>query len=71
MERDDEKRKKTYMVCGVVLLIAALGFFKYTGFVEKTINEVTEGRVQVTRMCHLYASPLTQRRKRKWNRISD
>lgn len=50
MERNDEKRKKAYLVCGVVLLIAALGFFKYTGFVERTINDITGAGLPVLKI---------------------
>lgn len=40
MERKHPRRKKAYLAAGVAALIAVLGIFKYTGFVEKTINDV-------------------------------
>ena len=50
IERESEKRKKAYMTAGIVFLLAALGFFKYTGFVENTINDITGAGLPVLKI---------------------
>ena len=40
-EAKSDGGKRTALVCGVVINLAMLGLFKYTGFVAETINAVT------------------------------
>ena len=37
--KDDKKGKKPVMVIGIVLLLAILGYFKYTGFLLETVKD--------------------------------
>lgn len=45
MAKKDMKQRRIYLICGVVILIADLGIFKYTGFVTSTINDIFRTRI--------------------------
>lgn len=47
MAKDDKKQRKRYLIAGIIVLIAVLGFFKYTGFVEKTVNDIFKTTIPV------------------------
>ena len=44
------KDRKSVLAAGVVIFVAVLGFFKYTGFVEKTINSLTGAGLTVMKI---------------------